>query len=252
MAGGKGQKMRFCEKTPTDDARPLGPGARWFQTVTGHFATVVCLNLAVILSALPGFLCLMLLLKSRALIFLPLTTLAASVAGPVWAAVNSTVLELQFGFPIYLWRGFLRQFRDNLRQGCVLALIFATLWCLPATVLWIAAAVNAFIPLTVLLCLCLVAFMLSIMSSYAYYQMVTRKLSVWAIFKNSLLLIFSMGWRSATIGSIWIVYIVTVLLFYPVMVPLSIIFGLPVLLCITTQSVIRTKLEALFQERIDY
>lgn len=239
------------KKLLAEDAKPLGPVERWFQTITSHYSTVVCLNLVVFLSVVPTLLSLLLLLRSGALIFLPLAVLTAGLTGPVWAAVNAISLELQFGFPTYLWRGFLRRIRENLLQGCALALVFAACWGVLTAVLWIASVMNAAVPLTVFIYLCLMAFLLCIMSSYAYYQIASRTLSTWAILKNSLLLIFAMGWRSAVIGLLWIIFIAVLILFYPIMVPVCIIFGLPVLHCVTIHAIIHSKMETIFRVHLD-
>ena len=114
-----------------------------------------------------------------------------------------------------------------------------------------ASLMNSAIPLAVLLCLCLMTFLLCITSSNAYYQIASRTLSAWAIFKNSLMLIFAMGWRSTVVGFLCMLFIVVMVHFYTIMVPVCTIFGLPVLHCTTMQAVIRSKLETFFREQSD-
>ena len=81
------------------------------------------------------------------------------------------------------------------------------------------------------------ACLLLLMSAYGFYQMGRWQLSVGAMVKNALLLVFALGLRSFAVLLLWAGYLVLFALFPPYVLPVNLILGIPALLTVTAQAI---------------
>ena len=237
---------QFNEPAPRPErVEPIHPVRRWARTLVGHFSLCVCMGAVLCLTLLPGLALVYLFLGSGGLIFLAAAIPALGLAGPVWAATQRVCWDIQFGFPSYLFKTFWREIRKNFRQGFLLGMLTGFLWLLLGLVLFFAATYQVNIPFLVRVVVILAAGLLSAAACYSFYQITRWKLSLRAVIGNSLLLFFAVGLRTIAVAVVWLVFIVALLRYYLVVVPLCLVCGLPALMCMTSQAIFVPRLDAL-------
>ena len=242
--------MFFLQGAPREGAdRPLGPWGRWWQAVTGHFCFTVCAGLLLAFSLIPGLLCVYGLLRTGALVFVLGGILTGTLAGPVLTAVQRAAWELQFGMPCYLYRSFCHWLRTGFRQGAALGMLYAGLWALVLSPVGLTLLGGPPMPGWLVPCLGLGALALVISGGYAFYQAARWQLGTGALLVNSLLLAFAAGWRTLAAAVLWLALPAGLVLCYPVVLPLSVVTGLPVLLAISAQSVFAPAVDELMKEQ---
>lgn len=91
-------------------------------------------------------------------------------------------------------------------------------------------------PVWLWICLGAGALALASAGGYAFYQAARWELRLRGILTNSLLLLFAAGWRSLAVGGVWLAFLAGLAFWYPVVFPLCVITGLPVLLSVTTHA----------------
>ena len=165
--------------------------------------------------------------------------------------VQRAAWELQFGCPCYLYRGLLRWTRENLRQGAALGVLGAGLWTLLLSPAILTLMGGAPMPVWLVVCLGLGALVLASAGSCAFYQAVRWELKLRAVLVNSLLLLFAAGGRTLLAGGLWLALLAGLLLWYPVVFPLCVVTGLPVLLSITAQAFYAPRVDALLAGQED-
>ena len=241
--------MFFFQGEPREGPdRPPGPWGRWWQAVTGHFCFGVCAGIFLYLSMVPGLLCVYGFLCTGALVFVLGWLLSGAIAGPALTAVQRTAWELQFGRPWYLYRSFLHWLRTGFRQGAALGMTYAGLWALLLSPVGLALLGGPPMPGWLVPCLGLGGLALVISSGYAFYQAARWRLGVGALLVNGLLLTFAAGWRTLAAAVIWLLLPAGLVLCYPVMLPLSVVTGLPLLLAISAQAVFAPTVDQLMAE----
>ena len=67
--------------------------------------------------------------------------------------------------------------------------------------------------------------------------------------RNSLLLLFGAGGRAFLSGVVWLVLPAGLLLWYPVVLPLSVVAGLPMVMSITAQALFAPAIDGLMDRR---
>ncbi|MDE7261758.1 MAG: hypothetical protein K2N78_06825 [Oscillospiraceae bacterium] len=235
----------FNGPPPAEEAKPLGSLGRWFQAVTGHFCFVVITGLLLGASLVPAVLCVYGFFSTGALVYTLGWILSGAVLGPVWTAVQRAAWELQFGHPAYLYRSLLHWLRSGLRQGAALGVLGAFLWTLLLSPLAMVLLGGAPVPVWLLILLLIGALALAAAGGYAFYQAARWELRLGEILTNSLLLLIAAGWRTLLAGALWLALPTALILWYPVVFPLCVITGLPVLLCVTAQAVFAPRLDSL-------
>lgn len=237
--------MFFHREAPTQDAGPLTPLERWFQAMTGHFCFSICTSLLLFLSLVPMILCICGFLRTGALIFVLGWVIANGMFGPVFTAMQRAAWELQFGVLYYPARDLLRWLRESLRQGAILGIFSAFLWTLLLSPLWLFTAGGPPLPLWLIALLAVSAVVLSTAEGYAFYQAARWDLRCRDLCRNSLLLLFAAGWQSFLSGLVWLILPVGLIFWYPIMLPLSIIAGLPMIISITAQAIFSPSIDEL-------
>ncbi len=238
------------QQPPTRDAGPVTPPERWLQAVTGHLCFSVLASLLLSLSTVPMLLCIYGFFRTGALVFTLGWVLAGGVAGPVFAALQRAAYELQYGMLCYPGRSLFRWLRASIRQGAALGVLGALLWTLLLSPLWLlAAAGGPGLPLWLLVLLAAGAVVLACAGGYAFYQAVRWELSLPELCRNSLLLLFGAGGRAFLSGVVWLVLPAGLLLWYPVVLPLSVVAGLPMVMSITAQALFAPAIDGLMDQR---
>ena len=238
--------MAFFESTNHKDAPPAAAAARrWLHAVTGHFTFNVCMGGAHCVSLAPGIVLTYLFWTTGSLIFLAAGIALFGLSGAVWTAIHRTAWGLQFDFPVYLFREFWQNLKKNFRQGWCLGVILATLWAMVASPLYLAQAIGQELPFAVVCFMGAAALLLCVVSAYAHYQLSRYELSVAAALRNSFLLLFGMGWRSVAVCLVWIAFAVAALLVVHILLPVCLLLGLTVMLCITEQAFLAPRIDKL-------
>ncbi len=241
--------MGAFQKDPRDGAEGPHPVRRWFQAVTGHFLYMVFIQLLLGLSLIPALLCVWGFFSSRALIFVPGWILGGAAAGPFFTAVQRAAWEVQYGNTTYLYRSFFRWLRLSLRQGAALGAVAAGAWSLllsPA--LWHLAAAQA-LPAWLTVYMAAGALVLCAVGEYAFYQAARWELKLWAVVKNAVLLLFACLWRSLAVGALWLLLLVSLVLWFPILLPLCLFLALPVTVSITAQAIFAPQVDRLLGDR---
>ncbi|MBD5160627.1 MAG: hypothetical protein HDT14_01105 [Oscillibacter sp.] len=238
----------FNSPPPEEEAKPLHPVTRWFRAVTGHFCFVIFIGLMLGISLIPAALCVYGFLSTGALVYVLGGILSGAVAGPVWAAIQRAAWELQFGHPWYLYRGFLHWLRSNLRQGAALGVLGAFLWTLLLSPAVMVPLGGLPLPVWLLVILAAGAVALASAGGYAFYQSARWELRLGVVLTNSLLLLFAVKWRTLLAGALWLALPAALALWYPVVFPLCVITGLPVLMSVTVQAVFAPEVDRLMEE----
>ena len=83
---------------------------------------------------------------------------------------------------------------------------------------------------------------------YAFYQSARWELRLGVVLTNSLLLLFAVKWRTLLAGALWLALPAALVLWYPVVFPLCVITGLPVLMSVTVQAVFAPEVDRLMEE----
>ena len=238
----------FNAPPPEEAAKPLRPLGRWFQAVTGHFCFVVLTGLLLGISLVPMVWCAYRFFSTGALVFVLGWIVSGAVPGPVWTAVQRAAWELQFGRPCYLYRSLLRWVRDDLRQGAALGVLNAALWTLLLSPAVMALLGGSPLPVWLLVLLAAGAAVLAAAGGYAFYQAARWELSLRQALSNSLLLLFAAKWRTLAASALWLALPAALVLWYPVVFPVCVITGLPVLMSLTAQAVFAPEVDRLMSE----
>lgn len=210
---------------------------RWGQTVLGHFPFHAGIALLQSLSFLPGAACIYLYGRLGGALLLAAGWLLLGLTGPVYAAMQKMTWQEQFDFPCYLYREFFQEVKKNFRQGYCMGLLFTALWGLVLAPLVIAEMSEISLPVWAVIVMLAAACLLLLMSAYGFYQMGRWQLSVGAMVKNALLLVFALGLRSFAVLLLWAGYLVLFALFPPYVLPVNLILGIPALLTVTAQAI---------------
>lgn len=229
----------------TKEHNVLSPIRRWGSGIYSHFGFLILMGMASVLSLVPALLLLYGFTNSGSLILLAATILAAGLFGIVWAAVSRTAWDLQFGFPIYLFKTFVKYIKENAKQGYVLGLIFSLFWALALSPLLLAETAPDLLTTGSYAASILLSAVLSVLTSYAFYQVGRWELTVGQILKNSVLFLLSAPLRALLTAALWLVLLAAALTVPVYVLPLSLFLGLPCILCVTTQSFYVPKIDEL-------
>lgn len=241
--------MAFYHDLP-DREPPLVVSAarRWLYAVGGHFTFCVCMGAAHSVSILPCAVLTHLFIKMGGIVFLIAAVISAGLSGAVWTAVHRMSWELQFQFPVYLFRELWKHFCSNFRQGYCMGVIMGLLCAFITLPLYLAELFQKALPFGIVCLMGITALLLPVISAYAYYQIMRWELTVIAAIKNSVLLLFSMSWRSVVVCVIWIAFALALLSIGQIVVPVCFLCGLTVILCITEQTFIAPQIDAIMHE----
>ena len=238
--------MAFFQNTSDKEAPPAVTAVRrWLHAVTGHFTFLVCMGGVHCVSLAPGIVFAYLFRNTGGLLFLAAGILLSGLAGVVWTAIHRMAWRLQFGFPVYLFKEFRQDLKKNFRQGWILGVIFAALWALLASPLYIAEVTQQGLPFAVVCIMGAAALLLIVFSSYAHYQISRYELTLGEALRNSLLLLFSMGWRSVIVCLLWIALAAGMLFAGQILLPVCLLCGFTVILCITEQTFLAPRIDKL-------
>ena len=121
--------------------------------------------------------------------------------------------------------------------------IFCTiLAAIPLTVIAWIGTTEIPVPLPVLAGLLIGGLILPIFIFYVFEQLTAIELNLCQIIKNSVLLIFLLGWRSLIIGLLCMALEACHMFYFMAAMPVGIILGIPVLICITCQALTHKKM----------
>lgn len=221
---------------------------RWSQTVTSHFLFFVFLGAIHSLSFLPMAALFVLFFQTGGLIFLVASIPAAGISGGVWAAVHATVRELQFDFPVYLFQSFWNSLRQNFKQGAAFGVLLALLWVVLGLPVLLAQLLGEAMPFGLVCVTAIGIVLLLVLSEYSFYQIGRWILPLSVIVKNSVYLLFKIGWPSIVVAAIWILFYCGLLFFPAYLLPICLFLGLSIFLCLTCQAFYVPRLEALMED----
>lgn len=238
--------MAFFKEMIDNDAPPAVIAARrWVHGITGHFMFNVFMGGLHCISLLPGVVLAYLFWNTGGLLFLVAAVLAFGLPGAVWAGIHRTAWAIQFDFPVYLFRELWKNLKDNFRSGWKLGMILAALWALIASPLYLSYVMQEGLPVAIVCVMGAAALLLIVISAYTNYQLCRYELTVTAALRNSVLLLFSMGWRSIPVCLLWIALAAGFLFAAQIMLPIC-LCGLTAFLCITEQAFLVPRIDKLF------
>lgn len=223
---------------------------RWLRAVFSHFGFVIFMGIMLVLAAAPAAVFLYGFMRSGSLILLGGAVLTFGLIGIVWSAVNRTAWDLQFSFPMYLFKTFFQYIKNNALQGYVLGEVFGILWLLALSPLLLAQIAPASLSLSswgLAASICLIV-VLTMVTSFAFYQVGRWQLSVRQILMNSLIFLFGTGLPGIATAVLWVAFLVAAVALTLYVLPLCLFLGLPVILCITTQSFFVPKVDGLMAQ----
>ncbi len=244
--------MLFWKQTlpQTEEENPITPLGRWWQALSGNIFSLILLNLVIIAFLLPAIACVWAFLTFGGLVLIPAILVAFGLAGAAYTAVSKSIRELQFGMPVYLWKALFGYFKQYFWRGFTAGIICTSLLALVLLVIIIGTQGILALPLLIVICLTFGIFLLIPIIFYTFEQLTQMELRMAAVFKNSLLLIFAMGWRSVLLNALWLLPATLLMLFPNIIIPLCILPGLPALLCLSGQAITHAKLNRLFGEAV--
>lgn len=222
--------------------------SRWLHAITRHFMFLVFLGCMHWIGLMPVLWTGLLFLRTSNWRFAIAFFVLAGIPGVIWTAIHRMVWSLQFGFPIYLFQELWKSIILNFHQGWRLGMIFAFLGSVIAAPIYTANQYQQMLPFGIicLMAICMLLFL--VISSYTYYQVSRYELTILSALRNSVLLLFNMGWRSIPVCLIWIVLICGIILVGHVVLPLCMFCGLTIILCITEQAIFVPRIDKLFSK----
>lgn len=219
---------------------------QWFHAITGHFMFVVFLGCVYCIGFAPVLWNGLRFLRTKNWWFAIAFFVLAGIPGVIWTAIHRMVWSLQFGFPTYLFKEMWKSITLNFHQGWRLGMIFAFLGSAIAAPIYAANQYQQALPFGIVCLMVISILLLFVISSYTYYQVSRYELTILSALRNSVLLLFNMGWRSIPVCLIWITFVGGILLTPQIVIPLCMFCGFTIILCITEQSIIAPPIDKLF------
>lgn len=147
-----------------------------------------------------------------------ITCIPVLTIGPATAAMMYILRKYTQEEAAYVWREYWQQFKENFKQAFPLGLISLVAYALLGFALYFYIFQATFDPIAyVLVAICAIALaILTFITFYAYLLMVTLKLSLIKIIKNSLVMALNNLGTNLLALTINIVLIAVAFLFYPV------------------------------------
>lgn len=218
---------------------------RWIHAITGHIAFSIFLGAWHTVSLLPIAVCSWFFMKTGGIIFLAAIVPFAAISGGVWASVHGINRQLQFEHTTYLFKELWKHLQRNFLQGACLGVLLL----LACIVLYLPLAASRILQTEMpfaLLCIIMTGtVLLPVAAEYTFYQISRWKISLFAAIRNSFVLMFRMGWRSAVVCVIWLAAFLLVAIFPYILVPLSLFCGLTSVLNMTTHALFAPEMDVL-------
>lgn len=220
---------------------------RWFHAITSHFCFGIFLGAWSFASLLLIIGCIWLFLETGGMIFLAAILPLSAISGGLWASVHGMNRQLQFDHVTYLFKELWKHVRQNFAQG----VCFGILLALVCTVLYgpilAGQMLEKELPVGFICIILLGTVLLPVLADYTFYQISRWKIGLFSAARNSVLLMFQMGWRSIAVCVIWLGYYILVALYPFVLVPLSLFCGMMPVLNMTTQALFAPKIDLLME-----
>lgn len=226
------------------EAKPKRGMARWWEILARDYPALLRANLCFLVCCAPSAACAAASLWLNRLWLLAPAVALTAAAGPAWAAVNRLCMQAVRDVPFFTWYHFKKAYRENLRQGAAGGVLAAAAAALLAYAALASVGRQGF-ALPVLCCLALAAYMASGAALFLFMQMPMVELPFGGLLRNSVLLIFAGGWRSA--AAILTPLVVGGLSVYFVSFALPVLLlGGPAVLCMTSCLIFLPRFRALF------
>lgn len=173
-------------------------------------------------------------------IFYGISTLTFITFGPINASCTYILRNMASGEPVFVWTDFIYAIKRNIKQSLIFGVIDALIICILGFNIYITIVDPAMMFFA--FAMIVIAILYSMMRTYIYLQMVTFKLSIFKMFKNSMKFAL-LGFKRniiATLGVAIIVVIEAMLLFlfngilmpFAIAGPLAILFSSSAYMCI--------------------
>ena len=217
---------------------------RWFHAITGHVAFGIFLGAWSFVSQILIFCCIWLFVRSGGIIFLAAIIPCAAICGGFWASVHGMNRQLQFGHVSYLFQEFWKHMRQNFLQGACFGILLALACAMLYLPVVVFQMLETEIPFALLCVILFGTLLLPVLADYTFYQISHWKIELFAAIQNSFFLMFRMGWRSIAVCVVWLAYYCLMIVFPPVLAPLSLFCGLLSVLNATTQAMFVPRIDA--------
>lgn len=218
---------------------------RWFHAITGRFCFAVFLGAWMFVPLLLLVGCIGLFVETGGMIFLAAAVPLAAISGGFWASIHGMDRQLQFEHVTYLFKELWKHVRQNFAQGAcfgILLLLFCGMLYMP----FVAGQIlEEEVPFGFVCLLVLGTLLLPVIADYTFYQISHWKIGLFSAVRNSVFLMFQMGWRSIAVCVIWLAYFVLAAVYPLVLAPLSLFCGILPVLNMTTQALFAPKIDML-------
>ncbi len=168
----------------------------WFQLLQNHGLKLFYSNLLTVLSLLPGFFCLQLLLDTYDLVFWALGLVCVILAGPSITALHSVCVRVVHRRPVWVGEEFGEAWKKMKKITMELTGILGLLWSVLAYAVYLVILVEGGLSFGHLLLFGICAYMLMGVTLFSYEQAALLELPLAVILKNAVLMIFAGRLRS--------------------------------------------------------
>ena len=178
---------------------------------------------------------------------LPIVTIGASLT-----AMNFVLLHMRRGEETYVWKMFLQSFRENLKQGIPLGLIYVVYAAAVAADLMILHMMDSRAATWLMLFITFVSFIVLVSAVYACALQARFENTIRGTLANAWKLMIGNLLQSALMLIIWVLWCVVMVLWHKAAGALFLLFGLsiPGLLCTILYDPIFRRLEKRIEKKL--
>ncbi len=186
------EKRKIWNLPPEEEQKGL---LFWFQLLQKHYYTLLQVNIYGVGSLLPCAYFLYLLVQTKDLVFWLLALVCFALAGPCQAGMNSVCVRLVHKMPVWVKEDFARAWKDW-KKSVPLSLLLGLAWSMLAYGVYMVISVDGGLSVSYFMLFLVVGYLLTGISLFAYQQVAMLELSLSAVLKNAVLLVFAGKLRS--------------------------------------------------------
>lgn len=202
----KATKRKLWNIPPEEEQRGL---LLWFQILQKHYLTLFSANAIAVVSLLPAAYFGYLLFQTRDLVFWVLTLAAWVLASPCQTGLQSVCTRLVHRMPVWVKEDFAKAWKQEWKQSMVWGLLVGIFWSVLAYGVFVVISVDGGLSIGHALLFLLVGYILTGLTYFGFQQIAMIALSLGAVLKNAVLLIFAGKFRSAfAVMALWLMVLV--------------------------------------------
>lgn len=202
----KKEKKKIWNLPPEEEQKGL---LFWFQLLQKHYLTLCYANGIAVASLLPAGYFVYLLIQTKDLLFWVLALICWVLASPCQTGLQSVCTRLVHRMPVWIKADFGRAWKEDRKQSMAMGLILGLLWSGLAYGVYQVLLVDGGLSLGYAMFFVLVAYFLTGLTFFGFQQAAMIDLSLGAMVKNAVLLVFAGKLRSFfLILTLWVMVLV--------------------------------------------